>query len=158
MTPLLWSRRAAALAILVCGVLTVGGVAKAYSAWSDVRASEKELAELQGPLQQGQVWVAPKPTLRSGAATTETAVNDALRRALDFGGEPTITVSTARALGGGLRLVEATIALQGDTRTLEALAQWGAVNRDSVRVADLGLTVAADGKSRVTARMMMVIA
>lgn len=157
MISVIWSRRAAALIVLACGVLSIGGLSKAVSAWSEVHAGEKDLTNLQAAPPAALKWVAPKPILRAGEGSTAKALEETLRRSLDVG-PPALSIGMIRPLGGGLRLVDVAVDLPGDARVMESLAQWGAVNRDSVRVIDLRLLMGPDGQSRVTAKLLVVVA
>lgn len=155
----LWTRRSAALGVIACTIVSLIALTGLVDDLGAVRsASVAEADALGAPVGGGLRWVEPKPVIR--AANPKIAIDEYLNGQLGPLGLTllSITPSSVRSLGGGLKLAEVRIEARTDGSAAQAVAQWAAVNREAVRMKSFSMGVGADGEGVVTIVLLMVIA
>ncbi|QDH72312.1 hypothetical protein [Brevundimonas sp. M20] len=160
MIPPVWFRRAAAVAAVGLGLVTLASLIAVVGDVMAVRAARAGAPVSASPPAQSPRPPSLHPLVRAPGTDPETAIAEYLNVRLGelgllVNGADTVSV---RPLGGGLKLAEMRITGSGDALAVGSVANWVAVNREAVRLESLVLARGAEGRGQVTLVLLMVVA
>lgn len=157
----LWIRRGAALGVGVCLILGGTSIASIMDDLGAIRGASAPpgTASRERGNPSADRSADPEPVIRAGT-NTKTAIDEYLNGQLGALGLTitSITPSSVRSLGGGLKLAEVRIEAKAEGPAAITVAQWAAVNREAVRMKSLSMGIGADGEGVATIVLLVVVA